>query len=321
MEPYASIIIPTRNGIPLFERCLESVFAQVTPWPFEVIVIDSGSKDGTLVCAHSHGAVTVQIPPGDFNHGTTRNLGLQSARGTFLVFLVQDAIPADEHWLATLVSACEADGIAGSYSRQIVRTDSDLITHYLCRDAIPSDENHLIKRLPLPRRLCDLTPRDRFDLALFQNASSCVRRRIFLDHQFARLPYGEDIEWGKRMIEAGYGIVYEPRSRVYHSHDRPPVYTLRRAYADHFQASELFGLREIPSVLCALRTVAAMTFDSLRFAARKDLSVHSKLKFALAASQHITCLILGEFLGPTVQEHFSTGGWPATLDRLLRKGV
>ena len=48
LDPYATVFIPTWNGGPLFERVLDKVLAQKTSFDYEVLVIDSGSKDGTV---------------------------------------------------------------------------------------------------------------------------------------------------------------------------------------------------------------------------------------------------------------------------------
>ena len=44
-----SIVIPTKNGGHLFEKVLDAVFKQKTEYEYEVICVDSGSKDGTQI--------------------------------------------------------------------------------------------------------------------------------------------------------------------------------------------------------------------------------------------------------------------------------
>ena len=46
------------------------------------------------------GARVLAIPGRDFNHGATRNLGIENCRGAFVVLLVQDAEPDGRDWLA-----------------------------------------------------------------------------------------------------------------------------------------------------------------------------------------------------------------------------
>lgn len=321
LQPHASVIILTRNGMPLVDLCLRAVLDQVAPWPFEVIVIDSGSTDGTWELAESLPIIRRRISPSEFNHGATRNLGAEMARGQFLVFLVQDAIPRTRDWLQNLVSACTPSNVAGSYSRQIVRPESDPITHYLCRDTTPCDEAAEVKVLPLGKQLQDFHPEDRFQLALFQNNSSCIRRSVWLRYPFAKLPYGEDIEWGKRVIEAGYSIVYEPSSAVYHSHDRSPMYALKRAYADHHQVAELFDYVLLPSPWRASKSILTGVMRAWGYIGQSNYTVGTKFRFILRVPVYIVFLTVGQYVGPRLCHRHTNNDWVFYLDKLLRVGV
>jgi glycosyltransferase involved in cell wall biosynthesis len=68
--PVASVVIPTLNGGAEFARVLDRVLAQRTPWPFEVVVVDSASDDGTWERVRDHPAVrALSIPRERFQHG------------------------------------------------------------------------------------------------------------------------------------------------------------------------------------------------------------------------------------------------------------
>lgn len=317
----ASIIIPTRNGLPLLELTLRAIFAQQTAWPFEVIAIDSGSTDGTWELLESLSVERLRIRPQDFNHGSTRTLAAQHARGEFLVFLVQDAIPADTAWLVNLISAFHYPNVAGAYSRQCPRPESNPITKYMTVGTTPNDVERKVKALPAARRLADLPPNEQFHLALFQNNSSSIRRSVFVEHPFLALRYGEDIDWGKRIIEAGYSIVYEPASLVYHSHDRSALYALKRAYADHYQVAELFGVRLIPSVYRLLRSIAWRTVDAWRYMLDSQVPRGTKLRYSLWAPLFMLALGVGQYLGASMFEWLPRHKWLRQVDRRLRVGV
>jgi len=319
--PYATVIIPTRNGLPLVEGCFRAVLKQVTPWPFEVVVIDSGSTDGTWELVESLPVVRIRIQPDNFNHGATRNLGAERARGKFLVFLVQDAIPYDEYWLANLVSAADSPNVAGSYSKQIVRPESNPITQYLCKGSTPCGDLREIQALPIGKSLADLKPKEQFQLALFQNASSCVRKSVWSNHPFAAIPYGEDIEWGKRVIESGYSIVYEPTSVVYHSHDRSAFYALKRAYADHWLVNQLFGLNMAPSLWAVLRTWGWRTREAWCAVARSSVPIWSKFWYSWLVPVFTLAIAIGEFLGIRFRWWLPKCNLLRFLDRWLREGV
>ncbi|MEM7191161.1 MAG: glycosyltransferase family A protein, partial [Pseudomonadota bacterium] len=119
--PKCAVIIPTKNAMPGFASVLDKVRAQKAPWPFETIVIDSGSRDGT--CAHVQqfdDVRLIQIDPKDFGHGRTRNQGVAETEAEFVAFLTHDAEPVDEDWLANMVAAAEQDPrIAGVFGRHV----------------------------------------------------------------------------------------------------------------------------------------------------------------------------------------------------------
>ncbi|MCX6024105.1 MAG: glycosyltransferase family A protein, partial [Chloroflexi bacterium] len=86
-----------------------------------VVAVDSGSTDRTLEIVSRYPVRLLQIPPAEFHHGRTRNLGAQLAQGRFLVYLGGDATPVDERWLRVLLQELEAPDVAGSYGRQLPR--------------------------------------------------------------------------------------------------------------------------------------------------------------------------------------------------------
>ena len=111
----ASVLIPVKNGGALFGLVLDAVLKQQAPWPFEVIVVDSGSSDTSVMQARQRGVQVIEIPPTEFGHGRTRNLLASLSQGDFLVFITQDARPASDHWLQQLVQACDsAPDVAGA---------------------------------------------------------------------------------------------------------------------------------------------------------------------------------------------------------------
>ena len=97
-----SVIIPTYNAGPDFEGLLRRLQSQSRP-PEEIIVIDSSSTDGTAETALQAGARVIRIPKAQFDHGGTRNHAAQQATGETLVFMTQDACPADAYLIERLL--------------------------------------------------------------------------------------------------------------------------------------------------------------------------------------------------------------------------
>ena len=104
-----SIVIPTKNAGPLFEKVLDMIFSQKTIYEYEVICVDSGSKDQTLEVIKKYPCKLYQIPASEFGHGKTRNYGASKGTGTYIVFITQDALPATETWLQNFIDAMKKD--------------------------------------------------------------------------------------------------------------------------------------------------------------------------------------------------------------------
>jgi glycosyltransferase involved in cell wall biosynthesis len=102
-----TVAIPVRDGGALLQRTLAALARQSVP--HELLVCDSGSRDGSPAVARAHGARVLELAPAAFGHGATRNLLMREARGKHVALLTQDAEPADEHWLASLLAGFAAD--------------------------------------------------------------------------------------------------------------------------------------------------------------------------------------------------------------------
>ena len=202
-----SIIIPTYNGGVLFKSVLDNVFNQDLR-PDEVIVIDSSSTDGTEKIAKDYPVRFVKIKQTEFGHGKTRNYGAKLAKGEYVVFLTQDAVPRNIFWLKNLVEPLKSKKIAGSFSRQIARDE-----------AVPMEKFFYSKMYPDSSKI--ITQGDiKSQNILFSNASSAIQRSFILKHPFAEnILMSEDLAWALQMLREGYKIDYKADSQVTHSHD------------------------------------------------------------------------------------------------------
>jgi rhamnosyltransferase len=220
-----SIVIPVKDGGEDLVRCLGAIARQEVDEEVEVVVIDSGSRDGSVDVARSHGARVTEIEPSEFNHGATRNLGARQAAGEVLVFISQDAEPLASDWLRLLTAPLrDDDRLAGVYGRQLARDD-----------AVPP-ERFFLDFLYGPRpRLQEVAGASEISMqsTLFSNANSAIRRAVWEDFPFAAdIIMSEDQEWSRRVLLAGWRLAYEPRAVVRHSHP----YTIADAFRRFFDS-------------------------------------------------------------------------------------
>ena len=263
--PFVSIVLPTRNGAPTLPAVLDAIAGQRTDFTFEVIAVDSSSTDGTAELLRARADRLISIPGDAFDHGLTRNAGVEQARGELVVLMVQDAVPASDAWLASLTAPLREDPrVAGAYARQLPRADASPITrHYLSQWVAASDT----RRSATVHSLADfeaLEPRAQFERCAFDNVCSCIRRSIWARHPFRQTPIAEDVEWARTVLLAGYRLVYVPEAAVIHSHDRSVRYEFARTYVLHRRLFELFRLRTIPTLPLLIRAFASSLALHLR---------------------------------------------------------
>ncbi len=197
------------------------------------MVVDSGSTDETPDLARRYGANVICIPREEFNHGATRNLGVSHTHGSLVSLFVGDACPIGPHWLQALVQAVESDAqVAGAYSRQLPWPEDDALMSFLVNQwHRVQGEQRVVQALP-PGGLKVLPYPERRRLCAFDDVSSMMRRQVWDRYPFQPMQFAEDMEWSTRVLQAGYKIVYEPESQVYHSHNRGFSYHARRQYVD-----------------------------------------------------------------------------------------
>jgi rhamnosyltransferase len=261
MAPFATAVVPVKNGAEHLPALLAALRAQVLPGGLEILVID----DGSARLAREAGAAVLEIPAARFDHGETRNLGAREAHGEHVLFLSQDAIPAGTEFARKLIGPLVAEArVAGAFARQEPRPDADALTRRDFGNWVASSMDPRIAFVDDPVRFEALPPGDRHRLAAFDNVASAVRRATLLEHPFAPSRFGEDIEWGLRMLRGGRGLAYVPEAVVVHSHRRQARALFRRNYLGHRLLARLFELRTIPDLPQLVRAFASGVASDLR---------------------------------------------------------
>jgi glycosyltransferase involved in cell wall biosynthesis len=318
----ASIVIPTYNGAETLNGCLQQVFAQETPWDFDVHVVDSGSTDDTLAILERFPVKLTQIPNSAFSHGGTRNQAAQRVPGEYIVFLVQDAEPIGTDWLRTLVDAAVYYDATGVFGKQEPRPDASVYTEWIMQRVLPEASAAVLKRLEEGCLWEQMLPQERYNLAFFHNANSCIRREALLNYPFRHMPYGEDMDWAKRVLLAGYTIVFEPEARVLHSHDRSLVYEFKRAYSDHSLVQELFDLNMIGSLPGLLHAMVWQIVHASRWVMSRPVPITQRIKDLVKTLSLAQAQTLGAYLGPRSLQLLRRYPYVMSqVDKSLRRGV
>jgi len=255
--PDVSVCIPTLDGGSRLAQAVHALLGQETEHRVEVLLADSGSKDGSfkeLILANPvlRGFV---VAPRRFNHGLVRNEMARLARAPLVAFLSQDAVP-HPRCLSHLVAAFSDPRVVGAYARQLPRPGADPLLRATLERWTPTGSDVVYQEegtTPWEAR----SPEAKMRCARFDNVASMVRRSTLLSFPFEEVEFGEDILWGAGMIQSGHRIAYVPRAEVEHSHAPVLLETFRRNRAAHQQARRDFGLEAVPSLGVAARALVA----------------------------------------------------------------
>jgi len=291
-----SVVIPVLNGGRLLQEALAAIHRQHDDFSLEVLCLDSGSCDGSHEVCVQYGARVIKVPPGSFNHGATRNHGIALSRGEFVVLLVQDAVPVGERWLAALLQNFTEPDVAGVYCRQIPRPDADVLTRRQLDNWVTGKPERKVQQLN-GRTWETLTPWQRVELCTFDDVCACLRRTVWERISYKATYFGEDVAWGKEVIQAGYTLVYEPEAAVIHSHDRSAWYEYNRTYLCHRRLYDLFGLQTVPTWQHAWAfTVAGMLKDSV-FVWRQEKNLARRLSLLARVPLLTYAAVFGQYQG------------------------
>lgn len=218
-----SVVIPVFNGARYLAEVLDAVGRQQLDEEVELLVIDSGSSDGSQAIARAAGAELIEIPNSEFQHGRTRNLGVARTSGRLIAFLTQDATPASENWLAAYCKAFELDPkIGAAYGPHLPRPDA----------------NPLMARL-LTEFFAEMAPdgstvvHERGAIDFLSNSNSCISRALWQELPFPEIPYAEDRALGAALLEAGWKKACVPAAAVIHSHNYSLVESSRRWFDEY----------------------------------------------------------------------------------------
>jgi len=198
-----SIIIRTYNESRHLPDLLRGINSQVLDnIESEVIVVDSGSTDGTLDIAERFQCRVEHINKEDFSFGRSLNIGCAAASGDILVIVSGHCIPVDEHWLASIIRPLAAGHAVLVYGRQIGSDTSRFSECRIFEKYFPG-----VSQIPQEGFFCN-------------NANSALLHSVWRQHPFDESLTGlEDMHLAKQLVAKGMGIGYVAESVVYHLHD------------------------------------------------------------------------------------------------------
>jgi len=217
------LCIPTLNAGPHLAELLPAIRRQTTQ-PDDVLVIDSSSDDETAEAFAGIGAHVHRIPRADFDHGGTRQLALELyPDAEVLLYLTQDAIPADHQTFEALRSELLGERVGAAYGRQLPRTGADAIEAHARFFNYPP--HSAVKTISDARALG-------IKAAFLSNSFSAYRRSAL--EEVGGFPrrniFGEDMHAAARLLMRDWRVAYVADAMVRHSHPYTHLQEFRRYF-------------------------------------------------------------------------------------------
>lgn len=220
----AVVIIPIYHPDDRFCQLLDMLKRQEKQ-DFDVYIIDSGS-DMELYASHLEGLSwqIVQTTPQKFNHGGTRAEAAQANAGyPFLIYMTQDAVPADAKALGNLLAVFQDPDVGCAYGRQLPNPDAGILGAHARLFNYPAQSQ--VKTLADAKRLG-------IKAAFISDTFAAYRTKAL--SAVCGFPkeviLSEDTYVAARMLLAGWKSVYCAEAQVYHSHDYSIMQEFRRYF-------------------------------------------------------------------------------------------
>lgn len=212
-EAKVDIIIPTYKPGEDLGRLLAMLKKQ-TMAPDKIIIMNT--YDGEELAAGD--AEVHNIAKEEFDHGATRNRAVSYSDAEYFICMTQDAVPADEKLIETLISAMDGD-VKMAYARQLPKDDA-------------GDIEKITRAFNYPEESCVKTKENIADMgikAFFASNVCCAYERKTFDELggfIDKTDFNEDMMYASKLIRSGYAIRYCADAKVFHSHN----YTLMQQY-------------------------------------------------------------------------------------------
>lgn len=255
MRKTVDVIIPTYKPDRKFVRLLHMLQEQSYPVRRIILVntgrqyLDESSLQGENLLVH-------HITEAEFDHGASRNLGVQLSDADCFIMMTDDAVPADRELVAHLMEALEDPETAEAYARQLPTEESAEDERFARQFNYPPQSSS--------KRLEDL---ERLGIKTYFASDVCCayRREVFdrLGGFVERTTFNEDMIFACKALHAGYTVRYCAEAKVYHAHHYSCMQQLRRNFdmgvsqADHPEVfagirSEGEGIRMVKANAAAL---------------------------------------------------------------------
>lgn len=259
VHPRATIVIRAYNESQHIERLLTGIrqqsFGGAPVEDIEVILVDSGSQDGTVEIARQFQAPfpihIVHIQPEEFTFGRSLNRGIQGAQSPLIVIASAHIYPVYPDWLERLVAPFTDEQVVLSYGKQRGHHHSHFSEQQIFATWYP-EQSQARQTHPF----CN-------------NANAAIRRSAWEEHPYDESLSGlEDLAWANWAFQKGYVISYVAEAEIVHVHQESPRSVFNRYRREAIAFKRIFPHQRFGR-LDLIRLVTSNILSDLRQAAKQ----------------------------------------------------
>lgn len=221
-KPVIEVIIPTYRPDSQVIELVRRLKKQTVP-PDRIHMIDTRSGSFPEELEEDPGIKLTRIEPEHFDHGGTRAMGADSSNAEILIFMTQDAMPANPNLIENLVKALRQEKVGAAYARQLPAKDCRVIERYTRSFNYPKES--------FVKSWDDLTKLG-IKTYFCSNVCAAYRKDIYdsLGGFEERTIFNEDMILAAKIIQSGYRVAYAADAEVIHSHN----YSVRQQFHRNF---------------------------------------------------------------------------------------
>ena len=205
------VIIPVSYPDEKLQKILDRLEKQTHPVE-RIIVINTDEAGFPKNLRWPANMEVYHIAPEEFDHGATRDMAARKSTADLMLFMTQDAVPADTHLVEYLAKAFDDPLVAAAYARQLAKKTDSAIERFTRNFNYPAESRVKtqadIQALGIKTYFC---------------SNSCAMyRKSTYEELGGFLPeaiFNEDMVFASTAINAGYSVAYVAEARVIHSHN------------------------------------------------------------------------------------------------------
>lgn len=216
MNCVIDVIIPTYKPDKEFAMLIEKLQKQ-TIRPNKIILMNTEEKyihkflKESAVLETYDNIEIHHVSEAEFDHGKTRDMGVQLSKAPYFLCMTQDAVPYDNKVIEELVKVLQKDNVASVYGKQLARENSHILEgftrkfNYPDKSRMKSKED--LENLGIKTYFCS-------------NVCAAYKREVYdkLGGFIQKTIFNEDMIYAAAVIKAGYQIGYVAEAQVIHSH-------------------------------------------------------------------------------------------------------